>query len=239
MNPTTAGDALRIELDGSVARLTLDAPGSGNRFTSETLMAFERALDLIAQERPTAVVLDATGPDFCLGRDASGDGDPSAAERSLRTVARIGPRLLELPSVVVATLRGRAVGFGAGLVLHADIVVAARDATLSFDELARGIPPTIVMTYLEDELPRKVAREMLFTGREMGALEAHERGLVNHVVDGGVLDQEVASVLEHLLAADAEALAMCKPYLAGLPAKRRERGEHAVARGLEFFKSRG
>jgi enoyl-CoA hydratase/carnithine racemase len=239
MNLTTPGDALRIEIEGSVARLTLDGTGPGNRFTSEMLMAFERALDLIAQERPKAVVLGAAGPDFCLGRDASGDGNPAAAERSLRAVARIGPRLLELPSVVVVALRGRAVGFGAGLVLHADIVVAARDATLSFDELARGIPPTIVMTYLEDELPRKVAREMLFTGREMGAVEAHERGLVNRVVDGGALDQEVGSVLENLVAADAEALAMCKPYLAGLPAQRRERGDHAVARGVGFFKSRG
>jgi enoyl-CoA hydratase/carnithine racemase len=231
MNLTTPGDALRIEIEGSVARLTLDGTGPGNRFTSEMLMAFERSLDLIAQERPKALVVGAAGPDFCLGRDASGDGYPA--------VARIGPRLLELPSVVVVALRGRAVGFGAGLVLHADIVVAARDVTLSFDELARGIPPTIVMSYLEDELPRKVAREMLFTSREMGAVEAHERGLVNRVVDGSALDQEVASMLETLVAADAEALAMCKPYLAGLPTQRRERGEYAVARGVGFFKSRG
>jgi enoyl-CoA hydratase len=94
--------------------------------------------------------------------------------------------LLRCPAPVIAAVEGFALGGGGELALLADFIVAGDGAVFAFPEVTRGIFPGIGGTQL---LPRVVgvplAKELIFTGRRVGAAEAHRIGLVNHVVPRG------------------------------------------------------
>lgn len=219
-----------------VGRAVLAAPERGNRLGTADLRRLAAGLEELAAAGPAAIVLEGAGADFCLGRDPGGDADPAAARASLAMVLELGDRIRSLPALLLAAVRGRARGLGAGLVLHADLALASADASLAFDEVERGFPPTLVMTYAERYLPRKLAREMIATGRPLGAAEALRLGLVNRVVPAAGLDRAVAETTAELAARDRAALAACKPFLAEIeslpPAERAARGIEA---GVEFF----
>lgn len=219
-----------------VGRIQLDGAENGNRFGTEDLHALAEALEQLASRNPAVIVLEAAGEDFCLGRDPGGDHDPAALRASLATVLEIGDRIRRLPTLVLAAVQGRALGLGAGLVLHSDLAIAGAGARLAFDEVERGFPPTLVMTYIERYLPRKIARELLVTGRELGAEEGLGFGVFNRVVADDALAQTVDALAEQLAAKDHDALTACKPFLTeleGLPAA--EHAEHGLEAGVAFF----
>lgn len=206
------------------------------RLGTPELRALIEWLGTMAGQRPTAIVLEASGEDFCLGRDPDGDSDPAAARESLGLVLELGESIREHPSLVLAAVRGRARGLGAGIVLHADLAIAGEGASLAFDEVERGFPPTLVMTYVERYLPRKVAREMLATGRPLSAAEALRHGVVNQVVADAELDAAVADLVGLLSARDPAALGACKPFLAEIETLAPERrAAHGLQAGADFF----
>lgn len=200
------------------------------------LRALIEWLEQMAQQRPAVVVLEASGEDFCLGRDPSGDADPAAARASLALVLELGDRIRTHPSLVLVAARGRARGLGAGIVLHADLAIVGESTSLAFDEVERGFPPTLVMTYIERYLPRKVAREMLATGRALSAGEALGHGVVNHVVPDAELGAAVEDLIAELTARNPAALGACKPFLVEIEALPPERhAAHGLQAGVDFF----
>jgi enoyl-CoA hydratase/carnithine racemase len=229
-------DDLQTTIDADSARLVLNRPENGNRVTTAVLAGIGRFLDEVAEAGPPLLVIEGRGEHFCAGRDASGDTDPTAAEASLRLVVEIGRKIRELPSLVLSSVQGQARGFGAGVVLHSDFAVAARDATLAFDEVERGFPPTIVMSYIESHLPRKLARELVCTGRVLSSSEAERLGIVNRVVEGGELPRETERLAGALLAQPRPALERCKPFLTVTAAESQaQREERAVSELVVFL----
>lgn len=219
-----------------IGRIRLDDAAGGNRLGTPDLRALVEGLEEMARRRPAVVVIEASGEDFCLGRDPGGAGDPGAARESLALVLELGDRIRALPSLVLVAAQGRARGLGAGIVLHADLAIAGESASLAFDEVERGFPPTLVMTYVERYLPRKVAREMLVTGRPLSAAEALGHGVVNHVVPDAELGAAAEELVAELTARDPAALGACKPFLVeveALPPQRR--AAHGLQAGVDFF----
>ncbi len=230
------GPVVKKQIEGRVGRIRLDGAANGNRLGTPELRALAEGLDEIARLRPAVVVLEASGEDFCLGRDPGGDGDPAAARESLALVLELGDRIRALPSLVLVAAQGRARGLGAGIVLHADLAIAGESTSLAFDEVERGFPPTLVMTYVERYLPRKVAREMLATGRALSAAEALRHGVVNHVVADAELGAAVEDLVGELSARDPAALGACKPFLVEIEALPPERhAAHGLRAGVDFF----
>lgn len=92
--------------------------------------------------------------------------------------------LARLPQVVIAAITGYALGGGCELALTADFRVAAADATLGQPEILLGIIPGAGGT---QRLPRLIgvqrAKELIYSGRMIGADEALRIGLVDRVVD--------------------------------------------------------
>jgi len=95
-------------------------------------------------------------------------------------------KVLHCPVPVIAAVEGFAMGGGCELAVLSDFVVASETAVFAVPEVTRGIFPGIGGTQL---LPRilgaPLAKEMIFTGRRMGAQEAKAAGLVNHLVPAG------------------------------------------------------
>src|SRR5207237_9909512 len=83
------------------------------------------------------------------------------------------------PKPVVARVNGHALGGGYGLMLAADIVVASESAAVGTPEIDVGLWPHIITAVIQRNVPRKIAFEMMLTGRRVDAAEAERWGTVN------------------------------------------------------------
>ncbi len=169
-------------LAGGVLELTLSRPAKKNALTgamyAQITAAFARAQ---ADDSIGAVLIATEGVDFCAGNDlhdflGSGGVSPQGPiMQFLHALAR-----LEVP--LVAAVQGRAVGVGATLLLHCDLVAAAPDAKLIMPFVSLGLPPEAGSSQLLPALVgHRVAAEMVLLGRAIGAERALKLGLVNCV----------------------------------------------------------
>jgi enoyl-CoA hydratase/carnithine racemase len=161
---------------------------------------------LSADESVSAVVLRGTGTAFCAGVDikelAQHEDDWVLARRNRGLDAYLAIERCPVP--VLAAVHGPAIGGGAEMAMACDFIFAAQDAVFQWPEALRGgVGAT-------QRLPRAVgmprAKELLFTGRGLSAVEAKELGIVNRVTGGDQLDAAVSSVISQMLAADPVAL---------------------------------
>ena len=82
--------------------------------------------------------------------------------------------------------------------LACDLVIGVEDAEIGTPEINLGLWPFMITAILQRDVPRKVALEMMLTGRRMSMAEAYEWGIVNHAVARAELDTKVDEVVEAL-----------------------------------------
>ena len=210
-------DAILVKVDGGVATITLNRPEKGNVLDPPAAAALTQALREAAANRDLkAVVLKGAGADFCAGREAP--PPPVKARTALEVrevlegIAAANAALLAVPVPTIAAVKGRALGFGCGLVIRSDVVLAAEGARLGFPEIKGDLPPTIILSYVGRVAPRKKAFELVITGREIGPEEAERLGLVTRVVPAGRLDAEVDALAGALAAKPRAVVQTCKEY---------------------------
>jgi enoyl-CoA hydratase len=134
-------------------------------------------------------------------------------------------RLLEtMPKPTIAAVNGFALGGGCELALACDIRYAASGAKLGQPEINLGIIPGWGGTQrLARVAGIGVAKELILTGRTVGAEEALTRGLVHGVFDLGELMEKAMEVAGLLAAKSPLALATAKAAV-----NRAFQGEHAA-----------
>ena len=104
-------------------------------------------------------------------------------------------------------MHGPAIAGGAGLAVICDFTLATPEAKFGFTEVRIGFVPALVSAFLAIQIGGKHSRDLLLTGRILGAEEAHRMGLVNEVVP----HEQLASSVQLL----AETLAGQQPAIAG------------------------
>jgi len=139
---------VRVEREGGVARLVLDAPARRNALTVAMARAIVRACEeLDADASVGAVVVCGAGGYFCAGGDrptlAAAGEDPADPERfdGMGDIYRAFARVGELRAPTIAAIRGGAVGAGLNLALATDLRVVARDARIASGFLPIGLHP--------------------------------------------------------------------------------------------------
>ncbi len=177
---------IRVTREGHIATVTVDRPERLNALDTETLRALLRTFDELAQDPSVrAIVLTGAGDRaFIAGADIAEMKDKGPAEAL--TFARLGQAVCSAiesaPQPVIAAINGYALGGGCEVALACDIRLASEQAVLGQPEVTLGVPPGWGGT---QRLPRLVgpglARELIFTGRRVGAEEALRIGLVNAV----------------------------------------------------------
>jgi 2-(1,2-epoxy-1,2-dihydrophenyl)acetyl-CoA isomerase len=238
-------EAIRYEVDGGVATLTLNRPEKRNAYTpqmgEEVVAAFRAARD---DDAVRAVILTGAGKGFCAGVDLdalkamhagqhAGKGPKLGEEDFIRVLPL---ELLSYPKPVIAAIHGAAIGVGVTMVLPCDIRIAAEDAKLGLPFTKLGILPGLGSSHL---LPRLVgmgrAQELVLTSRVVLAPEALEMGLVNRVVPGDALLATARETAALCVACDPDALAVAKRSLhAGAVSTMAEAMEHERAANVEL-----
>ncbi len=130
-----------------------------------------------------AVVIAGSDRAFAAGADITEFGSPDDAQRIGAQFRAAFDAVAAIPRPVIAAIRGFALGGGLELALACDLRVAADSARLGQPEILLGIIPGAGGT---QRLPRLVgparAKEMVWSGRQVRADEAHAIGLVDRVV---------------------------------------------------------
>lgn len=208
---------IRYRTANGVARITLDTPETGNKFTYQLMLDFIAALTCAENSGAAILLLDATGPDFTLGRDQSEKLENVSRRDSLKLILQANSRLQSFPGVSIALIQGHAMGFGSGLALHADISLGSHDAVLGFNEIKHGLAPLVVLTYLSEYVGPKVAKELIYTGRDVSADEAVRLGLLNRVVPAADLKAAGERLIAELGQFHAGAIRLIHDFTEDLP----------------------
>ena len=207
---------VRRELEGGILTLTLSRPEKRNALSRALIAALHKELeqaDLDAGVR--VLVLKGEGEDFCSGADLSEilesrDKTLAENEQDALELGHLFLRLRSLPYPVIASVQGRALAGGAGLVAAADIVVAAEDAQFGFPEIRRGFVPAMVMALLRRQVGERLAFDLVATGRTLGAEAAQAGGLITEVVAAAELPRRTSVLGRELAAAPPGAMALTK-----------------------------
>ena len=189
-------DELLYEVDGGVARLTLNRPDQRNALNAELLAALVDALKRSRDDEAVrAVVLTGAGDKvFCAGADLGGfAADAPLVQKHFASdlfleFFRLMPRLGK-PSLCAAN--GHVLAGGMGLALSCDLVIAKEGARFGTPEINVGAFPYMIMSIIYRNVPRKKVNEMMLLGEQISADEAVEYGLANKVVPADQFDAAV------------------------------------------------
>jgi enoyl-CoA hydratase/carnithine racemase len=214
---------VRFQVDGAVARVTLDRPGKRNAQRPELWHALADFAETLSSE-VRVVVVTGSGPSFSAGLDREmfgtlAAGATTADDSFLEVIAsyQAGFAWLRRPEFIsIAAVQGHAVGAGFQLALACDIRIAATDAQFTMAEPSLGLVPDLGGTQvLVDTIGYSRAVEICATGRRVDAGEADRIGLVNLVVPSEQLGTAVEDLIAALTSPVHGAVTMTKALLLG------------------------
>jgi enoyl-CoA hydratase/carnithine racemase len=204
-------EALRVERDGPVLRVTLARPERRNAFDATLIAELTAAFVDVGEAR--VVVLAGDGVSFCAGGDAEwmrASAGLSFSE-NVEDALRLG-RMLEAvdgcPAPVVAAVQGHAFGGGAGLVACSDVAVTHPGTVFAFSEVKLGVVPGVISPFVLAKIGTSAARSLFVTGRRFDAPTALRIGLAHELADD--VDAAVEGVVAELLTAGPTAARVAK-----------------------------
>jgi enoyl-CoA hydratase len=176
-----------MEKDGAAAVITISRPEALNALNSATLKALKDVVAQVRNDRDIRyVIVTGSGEKaFVAGADIKEmlDLNPIQTREFMLLGQSAFNDLEDLPQPVIAAVNGFALGGGSELAMACDIIVASEKAKFGLPEVTLGIHPGFGGTQRLPRLVGKaVAKELIFTGKMIGAQEAKDIGLVNSVV---------------------------------------------------------
>jgi enoyl-CoA hydratase/carnithine racemase len=192
-----------------VATITLNRPESRNALNlamCEALLAAAQGMD----ENVKLVFMRANGPAFCAGADLKerqGMSEAQVRERRMKAFAAYAA-IEALPMPAIAVVEGPVVGSGCEIAAACDFIVATPAASFRIPEALRG---TVGATQrLPRILGKRLAKDLMFTGRTLGAEEAERHGLVARLAPADRLEATLAEIAKTILGAPAASLRLAK-----------------------------
>jgi enoyl-CoA hydratase/carnithine racemase len=214
-------ETLRVEVSGSIGRLTLNRPDCLNAMNSTMLRELADAARWFdSQPDVRVVIVCGAGRAFSAGADLkdSSRSKGAGAWNIRRTAAQAGSRMMdaveEMNATTIASVQGYAVGGAVLLIAACDLRVSAEDAVFSIPEVELGIPlawggiPRLVR-----EIGPAMTKELVMTCRQFTPQEAKAIGFVNRVVPPDQLEQHTTILAEEIAAMPAVPVAITKAHV--------------------------
>jgi enoyl-CoA hydratase/carnithine racemase len=210
-----SAEILSSRADG-VCELRFNRPEKRNAITFAMYQALAAELHAaLADEAVRVVLLSGAGASFSAGNDLNDfvSGPEFSTEHPVMDVLRT---LATFAKPLVAAVHGPTVGIGVTMLLHCDLVLAARGTQLTMPFVALGLVPEAGSSLLLPQLVgQQRAAELLLLGQPLDAEGAERLGLVNRVVEDGQLLEEARSLARRLAQQPAAAVRATKRLLRG------------------------
>ncbi len=215
-------ETLRYEVDGHVARITLDRPERGNGITLEMPRELAEAVEQADLDPNVHVIaLSGEGKGFCGGydlvwsaeqqlpnHDPSQPWDPMADYAMMSRNVRGFMSLFHANKPVVCKVHGFCVAGGTDMALCSDLLVIADDARIGYPP-ARvwGVPTTALWAH---RIGPERAKRLLFTGDLITGAVAHDWGLAIEAPAPDALDERFEELVQRIALVPVNQLVMSK-----------------------------
>ena len=201
-------EQVRYEVDGPVARITIDRPERHNAMSFQVMQELGEGFESAkTDDTVRVVVLTGAGERaFCAGADLGGIGSnagPTRMHEARGGPAAIFKQLWHLGKPTIARVRGYCLAGGFGLALSCDFVVASDDSTFGAPEIDIGLWPYQITIPMIRSMPPKVALDLMMTGRKVKAAEGERMGFISRLVPAADLDAAVDELAATLAAKSA------------------------------------
>lgn len=204
-------EAVLYSVEAGVATIRLNRPEARNALNlamcGELVVTAKAAT---GDPSVKLVLVRGAGSAFCAGADVKErEGMDAAQVRARRQKGFDAYAALEsLPMPAVAVVEGPAVGSGCEIASSCDFIVATTAASFRTPEATRG---TVGATQrLARVLGKRLAKDMMYTGRTLSAEEALAHGLVARLVAPEKLDETLAAIVKAITGAPQQSLRLAK-----------------------------
>jgi cyclohexa-1,5-dienecarbonyl-CoA hydratase len=171
-----------LDQDGKLLRLRLSRP-KANIVDAAMIAALRAALgEHLSNAKLRAVLLDAEGPHFSFGASVDEHLPESCAEM-LHSLHALILQMIESAVPILVALRGQCLGGGLEVAAAGHLIFAAPGAMLGQPEVKLAVFAPAASCLLPEKIGQSLAEDLLFSGRSIGAEEAHRIGLVNVVAE--------------------------------------------------------
>ncbi len=225
---STGNEHIKTERKNEIGYIILNRPEVMNILDAKTLKELGDSLTDLEKDKQIRAVIITGGKTFSAGVDIRvlKEKDPAGAEALSRLGHRIFNQIENMEKPTIAAVSGYVLGGGCEMALACDIRISGESARIGQPEVKIGIIPGFGGT---QRLTRLVGigktKEMILTGRTVGAKEALSIGLVNRVVE----DEELMDNAEKM----AQVLAQKSPITIKM-AKDLINKNQDIERGLEM-----
>ncbi|WP_337017525.1 enoyl-CoA hydratase/isomerase family protein [Oceanobacillus massiliensis] len=187
-------EVVNVRNQNKIAYISMNRPEKRNALSvdmaNQLLDAFH---DADRGEEIRAIIFTGEGKAFSSGGDLETlDSLNNTAEiiTYMKQALAVIQTIRQLDKYVISAVHGFAAGAGFSLAIAADFIVADTDAKFVSSFTNVGIIPDLgLLKALSDKLPSAVAKEWISSGKPVSAQEAYEKGIVNRVADGNLLEE--------------------------------------------------
>jgi enoyl-CoA hydratase/carnithine racemase len=206
---------VKVEQQGAVLHIAIDRPEKKNALTADMYNALSDAVETGESRASVRVLLlYGSGDAFTAGNDLDDFMQKPWKGQAVPPAVRFMRAVAEAKKPVVAAVHGLAIGIGTTILLHCDMVYAAKDASFNMPFVNLGIVPEAASTVLLPLLIGKQrAAELFMLGAPINAQRAYELGLVNAVVERDALLSTASGVAQQLAGKPQKALLACKELM--------------------------
>jgi enoyl-CoA hydratase/carnithine racemase len=202
--------SLEVAKNGGVVHFKLTHPASRNALSSSLCSQLQQQMQVLASDEQIRIlVLQGSGGSFASGADIAElerlRSEPDALRAMYRQIRSVQEQLYRLPQISIAAIDGFCLGAGLSLALACDLRVASSGSVFA------APPARLGLLYSDTELWRLMnrigaaaARDLLFTGRRLGAAEALRLRLIDRLA----ATQELEACMSELL----QDLQSCSPF---------------------------
>ncbi len=197
-----------------VLEIRLNRPDKKNALTGDMYAAMADAMaGSNTDPAVRAIILTGTGDAFTSGNDVR-DFQQRAATNAESSSGRFLPTISTLKKPLIAAVNGMAIGIGTTMLMHADLIIAARSASFRMPFTPLGLVPEAGSSQLVPQaIGLRRANALLLLGDAIDAATAAEWGLINQVVDDAALMETARALAARLAALPPEAVRQTKALI--------------------------
>ena len=213
---------VNLEIEEKLAVLTLNNPSRLNPLSTEMVISFIQALDIVENKENAirCLILTGEGESFCAGANLKNIEHIEQLDIGVELETYYHPlmrRLRYLSCPIISVINGSCVGAGNGIALSADIILASKSAYFLFAFRNIGLIPDCGTTWL---LSRSIgharASKLVLLGEKLSAEQALEWGLINDLCEDNTLMDQAKKIARKIVTGPASQEYIRRAMVAGI-----------------------
>ena len=179
-------DYIKTKKHKQFVHLILDRKEKKNALNPKMIYEIQDVFDTYKMNQNIRIILISSNSDvFCAGADVEylqkiKNFSHTENLNDSKLLMQLFKTMLTYPKLIISQVSGYAIGGGCGLITASDIIFATEESKFGYPEVKIGFIPALVSTFLTKKIRENDARELLLTGKLIGAKKAKEIGLINY-----------------------------------------------------------